>query len=443
MNPRIYKLFLSPADAGGSGGEDGDDASETARDLVDLGDEGDDDGDDKGDDSQDDDKSGDDDGSGDDDKTGDEDDATDGDEDTGDEDEDKGDKDEDDDKKKSTKGEVDENGRPTFKTLKTEFPDLFKKYPALKAAFFEHPKYQEVFPDVQDAELAYMKVQEYDQLEASIVGKGDMTLLLSTLEENSPKALKKIVETFPEAVRKLDPELYTQLATPFVEELLWHATKKGEKIGGKQGQNLVLAAQHLANYVFANGGEIPDITKRGKTGNEEPSEAEKELHEERRRNNQKDFDRAFVDVATKADQNLSAILGNKLDELTSFERKSVVKDARTIIDRTLKADKTFQKVLSSLWRKAAEDGYSEQSKSRIQRAWLDRAKTIAASTRNRLRQEALDARNPNKSDSKDGDKKRQFSGTGGKNRGGKSSSGLKDPSKIDWKKTSDMDILNS
>lgn len=425
-------LYLSP--------EDDSDLGSLSQDLSDLADDPDDKGgkkedDDDSDDSQDDDDEGkeeDPDESDDDDQEGDE---------EGDEEgEEKDEEDDADDKEKGkkAKGELDEHGRPTYKTIKAKYPEFFKDYPTLRAAFFEYPKYQEIFPDIEEAKVAANKAQEYDQLEAEVAIKGDPTMLLKTLSENNPKSLRKLVGSFADAVRDLDPELYKEIAIPIVEELLHHANSHATKV---KNSNLALAAKHIANYVFANGGEIPDISKRAKA-KDEPSEAEKALQQERETNSRREFERAANEIGESAHSDLGKLIDNKLDTLTPFERKQVIKETRLAVDKKLKADKSFQTVLSSLWRKAKEDGYSEQSKSRIKRAWLDRARTVAPVERNRLRQEALDARTPGKGDSGEKKaKKRQFDGKGGKGKG--SSSGFTDPSKINWKKTSDIDILDS
>ena len=348
-------------------------------------------------------------------------------------------------KAKKAAAEVDASGRPTVKALKAAYPDLFKKFPYLRTAFFEYPKLAEVFPDVESAQTAAEKANEYDALESSLVEKGDAGLLVKTLSENNPKALAKVVESFPEAVRAVDVKLYQQIATPIIEELLYYAANHARKLGTEQGQpgrNILLAAQHLANFVFVNGGEIPDITKRGKPGNTELSEEEKKLQKDREEFNQQRYNIAMGEVETKITGTLNEIIGRKLDTLTSFERKSVIKDTRREIDQALLADKALQRQLRGLWKRAADDGYSESSKSSIMRAWLDRARAIAPGIRNRLRQEALDARTPGKGDATNtNDRKRQFPGSGG--RAPKSSSGVLDPKKIDWKTTTDEDILNS
>lgn len=442
----LIPFYDEPGDTGGGSGED---LSESDQDLQDLEEgtppkdeegEGDEDADDS---EEKDDSEG-------------EEDEDDSEEGEGESDEDSEDEEEEDEekgkegKKEDEEDELDESGRPTVKALKKAYPDLFKRFPGLRQAFFEHPKFLEVFADPESAQEAAAKANEYDALESSIVGKGDSELLIKTLGENNPAALKKVVESFAETVRAHDKDLYRTLATPIIEEVVYHAAAHANKLGvGKDqpGRNLMLAARHIANFVFANGGEIPDISKRASGEKKEPSDAERQLNEERAAYRQEKYEGAMTEVEGKLTTELNGILGNKLESLTPFERKAVIKDARREIDQALLADKAFQRTLGALWRQAADSGYSDASKQRIRRAWLDRARTIAPGVRNRLRQEALDARTPRKGDSDEersskSGKKRQFPSQGGRG-SGKSSKGYADPSKIDWKKTSDLDILNS
>jgi len=145
---------------------------------------------------------------------------------------------------------------------------------------------------------------------------------------------------------------------------------------------------------------------------------------------------------------MNAILGNKLDGLTGFERKQILKEARAEIDKILLGDKAFQGSLRALWKKAESTGYSSESKSRIKRAWLDRAKLIAPQVRNRLRQEAVSSRTGSKREASDDkvklkveSEKRTFPSGAGKTPAAGQRRVL-DPKKIDWRKTSDRDILD-
>jgi hypothetical protein len=337
--------------------------------------------------------------------------------------------------------------RLPIRAVKEKYPNLFKDFPQLKAAFFGYPQFMEVFADIDSAREAANKAVEYDALEQSLVEKGDAKFFLSTLNENNPKALKKLLSGFSETLKGVDQTAYLELSTPIIEELLYHAAAHGSKVGNK---NLSLAARHIANFVFANGGEIPDISKRG--GEKKPSEAEVQLQTEREQYANEKFRGALEDVINLINPDMNAILNNKLDGLSPFEKKQIVKESRTEINRILENDKGFQAQLRNLWKKASETGYSSESKSRIKRAWLDRAKLVAPSVRNRLKQEALSAKTPGKktSEEKEGETKVKFKVTDKKKtfpeRGGKTPSGssrrVLDPKQIDWRKTTDKDILD-
>lgn len=339
--------------------------------------------------------------------------------------------------------------RPPIKAIKEKYPNFFKDFPQLKAAFFGYPQYAELFADVDSAREAVGKAQEYDTLEATLVGKGDARPLLNALSENNPKALKKMVADFSHAVREIDQDVYLQLANPIIEELLYHADAHGTKVGNR---NLQLAARHIANFVFANGGEIPNIARREAPAKQ--SEAEVQLEQEREQYSKEKFEGALGKVVELIKPDITAILNNKLEGLTGFERKQIVKEARGEVDRILSNDKGFQSSLRTLWKKSEATGYSNESLSRIKRAWLDRARLIAPSVRNRLRQEAISSRTgakrtgekaegqESKVSFKVTDEKRKFPSGAGKTPNQNGQRRVLDPKQIDWRKTSDRDILD-
>lgn len=440
MNRHLLHLnpFYSPEDAAGGGGKGGDEGTdELSQDLADLGEETPTEEDENADDDEESSEEGDEGEEGDEDAEGDEEDEE-ADEDEDDKGEKKGKK-----KADEEEGDDEQGGKKaTFKAVKAAFPDLFKKFPELKKSFFLAPQFLEVYPDVETAKEAATKATEFDALEGSLVGKGDPTLLLKTLSENNPKAFKQVVENLPSVLRTLDESAYVALSTPIIEELLYFASKHGEKMGNK---NLQLAAKHIANFVFTNGGEIPDVSKRLEGKAKEPSEAEKELKKERDDRANEKFEGAVMSVADLLTVDINKIITNKLDGVTAFERKQIIKETRSELDRVLSGDKSFQATLRGLWKRASEANYSEESKSRVRRAWLDRARTLAPGIRNRLRREALDART-NEGSEEEGTKKvsagkkRTFDSGKGKS-SGKQGAGVLDPKKIDWRKTTDLDIL--
>lgn len=434
-NLHLFPFFDAPGDDGGSGGE-------LSRDLADLADDPPD---------------GEEEGEGDD-PTGDEEDGEGDGEEEGEGDEEEEEEGEETPPKKKKKepkegeegDEEDEEEEPeagplTVKGIKTfkdgKYADLFKDFPSLRTAYFEHQKFVEVFPDVASAQDAAGKAAEYDQLEDSLVNKANPEFLLKTLAENAPRSLNKLMKNFGESLKEQSEEAYRLLATPILEELLYHASEYGKRTGGQQGKNIELAAKHIANFIWTNGGEIPDITKRAKK--DEPSEAEQELLNERESYRKERFQGALETVETHCRENLAPVISAKLEGLTPFEKKAVIREVRAEVNDKLMADKGFQSTLRSLWKKSSEDNYSQASKARIQNAWLARAKALAPPIRQRLKQEALDARKPRREGDANEEprRKRTFGAQGGRN-SGRSSSRVLNPSKIDWKQTSDADILS-
>jgi hypothetical protein len=345
--------------------------------------------------------------------------------------------DEEEEEEEETEPERDESGRPTIKAIKSKYPDIFKTFPELKRSYFVLPRYEQIFADPDQAQEAAEKAREFDELEGSLVGKADPSSLIQILAENNPRALKKIISNFSDAVRGNFEEGYIELARPILEELVYTAFQHGTKIGDK---NLILSARHMANFVWSNGGEIPDISKRTKT---EPSEAERQLEVERNRNAQTHFINAARDIMPKAEEALTGFIMQNLKGLTRFERQAIIKETMQQVNKKLEQDKSLQTSLGHLWTRAKAEDYSDASKERVKNAWLSRAKAVAIPIRNKLREEALGARSDKSSklsdDRKEG--KRTFPSHGG--REARNRPKVLDPSKIDWSKTSDMDILNS
>lgn len=437
MKPYWLPYFVYTDTPGsGSGGGGDDDAGELSQDLADLGDPDDDaegkDDDDAG--SDDDDSSG---GKDDDADDGSDDDAEEEEEQEDEEEEEEDDKEKEKDDKEDDDKEVerDANGRPTVKAIKTVYPELFKRFPDLKRAYFVLPEFEKVFADPAEAQFASAKAQEFDAMEADLVGKGDPTSFVKTLLENNPKALKKLLSNFPDVVREEAPDEYIALTRPIIEELLFFASESGKKTNNK---NLVLAAKHVANWIFNNGGEIPTPTRRSKA---EPTEAEKELATERAKNRTEKLNGAAKRAMDEAEPVINGIIDSKLKGLTKFERSAIRDKVWETVHRTLNTDKSFSASMGRLWAQAEKSNFDDASVKRVKEAWLARARNVAITTRNRLRQEALGERSGESGKDDKGGKKRTFPNSGGQAR--RQGKGVVDPKKINWSKTSDMDILNS
>lgn len=446
----IWTLFRNPqphfdteggAGAGaGSGGAPGD-VSELDRDLADLGGDGDDEGEEEeGEESPDEDE-------GEDEDEGDE---GEGEEDEGeesDEEDDEGDEDENE-EEEGTETEEEKaarlaaeaakpkiEGRPTFAQLKKEFPDLVKQVPGIRDIMFREANFSKHFSDPEQAADAAVKAGFYEDLEASLVGETSPDLLFKELSQNNPNAFKLLSANLLPGLRKVDNNLYIEAVTPAIEELLYHALKRGETTNNK---NLINSAKHIADF-FQGSPEIKDITKRA-----DKHPAEIELEKEREKTDQREQGRALQNVNGRIDRSLRGMIVEDLPkDMTAFVKNAVTEKILDKILETASKDSAFGLKQRQLWRKARVAGYSEQTLASIHSAHVARARSVIREIKAEVLKEAgvkakkKLARQANQQQPR----KRQFD-TGGQPGGPSRRAPVLDSSKIDYRSTSDLDILN-
>lgn len=452
-------LFLdTPGDGAGGGGLG--DVGDFAQDMAILNSDDDDGtgaGGGKGGDGKDDDAGGDDDkdrdrdldllNADDDDDDSDPDDDDDPDDDSDDDQDDDKDDDKEDDKDADDKDKDTDKepvqGRPTIKQLKAA--GVLKQFPELRNIYFREAKFSEVLADPEEATEVVRKAGNYDMLEESML-QGDPKLLLTELATNNREAFNKVVTNWLPTIQELDQDTYIKVTEPVLEDLVYHAARHAQKIGDK---NLLMSARHIANFVFANGGEIPDITKRGgRTEGVNP--AEQKLQEERRQWQETRFREASTEVEDRVSGALERSILHNLDPdnaLSDRQKKALVRDVIEELNTTLKKDQVLMRRMKTLWEQGGKDSYSKRSKESIVEAFLSGARPLLRGIRNRIRDEYL-GRRPNgsggdkKNDKKDKPRKRVFDGSRRPVDRGRERRQVLDPNKIDYNRTSDLDILN-
>ena len=332
-------------------------------------------------------------------------------------------------------------GRPTAKQLKDA--GVFKQFPALREMYFNYPKFQEQFATPEDAQVVVTKAAHYDEIEEQVLG-GNVKGFLETVKEGSAEGYKKFVSGLLPTIREMDGDAYFQNAVePIIREMVFHATAHGKKIGGKEGENLIRSAKWISNYVFADGGEIQDITK---AGGKHPAEVA--LEEEREKAAKRELARASGDVNGRIDRTLKIAIGQGMsNRLSAIEREFIVNKTLDETMTQINKDPQFGTRFRQLWRKARTSEYSEQSKVAIYQALVARANPLVREIRDRLTREALkgkkkpiDATGEEQTNQKKV-KKRTFDSSGRGGGSGRRSTVL-DSRKIDWRKTSDLDILS-
>jgi len=331
-------------------------------------------------------------------------------------------------------------GRPSIGQVKKEFPGIFKKFPELKSSLFRDEEFSKSFATPEEAAEAVVKAENYDQLEQSLV-QGTPELLMKELHENNPRAFEKVAKNWLPQLRAIDERAYVSATEPVLEELVCLAFRHGEKIGDK---NLAMSARHIANFIFANGGDIPDIGAKQEKG---PSPAEVQLQQEREQwaeTRRKEADQEIYGHVIKTlDQTIRQGL-DPSESMTERMRASIVTDVINEMNRVLAKDAVHNKRMSALWKRAAQDSYSRQSKESIAHTYLSGVRPLIREIRNRIRAEYLGS--PRKKGAQEQQqqpvKKRPFEGSSRRVDGRRERATVLDPKQIDYSRTSDADILN-
>lgn len=334
--------------------------------------------------------------------------------------------------------------RPSMQQLREAFPDLFKKFPSLRDIYYREQEFTQIFPTIEDAKEASSYASSFQALTDKVVS-GDGESLFNAIKATDAKSFNKIAENVLPTLFKISPDVHWRATLPLMQNLVRGFYAEGRRRGN---ENISNAAEYLSDFVFGDvrvaRGERDMLPRQTK----QESEELRELASERNKfiiDKVDDFTRT---IRTKADDSVrrSIVAGDKHDPdgvFSDFIKDTIVGKVMQEVDRQLTADKSHMRYMNSLWEKAKRDGFSEEWKSRILSAYLARAKSLVPTVRAKYVSEAMGSSSKASGKTKgilEKNGSRREPGTSGRD-SKVSSNGQLDAKKIDWNKTSDMDLL--
>ena len=333
--------------------------------------------------------------------------------------------------------------RPSLKSIQEAYPDFFKKFPAMRDMYFREAEYAKLFPTIDDAKEAQENNSAFVNLREDVFnGTGEK--FLEAVKTQSPQSLQRFAGRILGTLVKVDQDSFWRAANPLVEDIAHSMYKRGMSEGN---ENMANAAKYLAYHFFGNA----DIAEGKQTSiPKEPQETD--VVKERRAwddERQAEF-RGVIERDIRKDLN-DLIVGKdpktgkeKLDPdelLSPFIRNTIIEKVIADIGSTLQADKGHIAYMDSLWGRAKTNGRTDADKIRIITAYLTRARALAPSLRSKYVSEAL-----GKKIRGENQKRVKMASVDERvpNNGRVSGSGAKsyNPKPIDYRKTSDYDILN-
>lgn len=264
--------------------------------------------------------------------------------------------------------EIVKDSKISVKSLKEQYPEIFKKNPGLKDVIFREREYSKLGP-VDDVREAVEKAQSFDNFESRMM-EGHIGELIDAIAESDQNAAVKIAKNFLPAIFERSKPLYAEIATPVVKGVLRNVFTRANNHGDRQ---LILACQYLSRELF----EDKDVLKATRVEEDREDPREKEIQEERNKVYKERFDAARTDVIDNVQTRLRSSISKQLDgNLSEFIREALTDKIINELDVTLVKDKAHMANLSSLWKKASKQGFNSDAKSRIISASLARARAI-------------------------------------------------------------------
>lgn len=318
------------------------------------------------------------------------------------------------------------------KAVKKAAPDLFKKIPGLREALERDKQFSEIFPTVEDATQAakntgYLQSMYSDIISGDVEKTGNF---LKAIKNTNEEGFTEFSHTILDSIGKLNPTLYGEIMLKPMKKALMSMYADAMRSNNK---NLAAVAIHAHNYWFDTQdikAPLEERKKEAKSKEHETLEKERQEFEAAKLN---DFKGGITEVVNHS-MKLSItkeLDGLKLDE---YQKRNIIRDIYTEIDSVLGSDKRYLAGIQSLFDQAKSAKYSPDWKTRIVKAYLQRARQALPAIRNKVLKEAgIKVKESPKSES------RRLVPAG---LGGNKSENQIDFSRVDRSRTTDMDILN-
>lgn len=325
---------------------------------------------------------------------------------------------------KDDDAEVSPHDRVSFKQLKQDFPDLFKKYPQLRSIYFREGEFSKVFSSVAQAKEAAESVDAYVRLEDDIL-TGDGSVLIKSLKGSDEKSLERFASNFVETLAENETGVLFNALTPIFKNICRAMRREGQS---NNNPNLANSASYLAKYLFDD--PEADASVEDKTD----KKIEKVRLEERSKVSEERYEAFTAETANNAFSELSSVVAKALEndkDLTPYIKQTLIKDIISEVQTLMHSDKDHLKYIDRFWNEARRNGGNSKLKASIVNTFLARAKQLVPSVRSKLLTEVRGATPKSPAIN--------HSSSGG--RAGNANGAPVSAKDIDWNRTSDLDMI--
>src|SRR6187431_596588 len=273
--------------------------------------------------------------------------------------------------------------RVSYTDVKKEFPDLFKKFPQLKTAFFREQEFTKRFGSIEDADEAVESVEAFRAIE-STVKAGNAGEFLDQVSNLSDKAVDRFANNFLPALFEKNQKAYFRVTAPLIRTVLAEVLETGQENGNN---NMMNAAKVVHQAIFRDDryGKVPMMQRPQVPQDEELSQERNEFYAGKHNN-------LMLDVTKDIRSRLESEISKSVDPTKSMRpgvKKLIIEKIVSGIDKEVSSDPQHMNRIMSLWRRERQSKYSGRYKDSIITAYLSRARTSMPGVRKSVRSEIL------------------------------------------------------
>ncbi len=267
-----------------------------------------------------------------------------------------------------------------------KYPDAFKEFPELERAYYVEKKYAELLPTLDDAKVAVEKSETYDRFEQQLLA-GNLDTIMSSVKTADPKAFNKMVDDYLPLLSKVDQSAYFHVISGIIKTTVAGMVHESGRL---QNEDLKTAALLLNQYIFGKS-EFDPHKKFGPVHAENDEAADK-LKNERAEFVKEKFETTLDDLQTRANNVVKSTIASHIDPkgvMTDYVKKVAIREAMETVDTLIGNDVRFKAILDKLWSKSFEKNFSRETQKDIERAYLNKVKSLLPSVIQKHRKEAL------------------------------------------------------
>lgn len=289
----------------------------------------------------------------------------------------------------------------TRKEILAKYPNLFKEFPGLQAAYYRERRYSEILPTLEDAHAAVEKSSMLDNYGHDLANGSIESILRDTKTANT-EAFSQIADNYLEDLFKVDKDAYYHVIGNNIKAVIEHAVTSAKSKGD---DNLREAARILYEFTFGTDKWIPP-QKLGKIS--EKNDKEEELTRKEQELEQRRINEYIEDLDTKISNSIKGTIDKFIDtneEMTPYIRSKAISDVQDELEDTMKKDNRFMGILQKLHERAIEDDFSKESTDRIKSAMFSKAKLLLPDIIKKIRRQALTGQGKKVQSSEERDRK--------------------------------------